>query len=247
MAKIVDINSILEYVKYLEVECTAEDILFRGQPREDKTLIPRIARIKLKEEIFKSEHKMFEEFKRQAIPHLEIMPENDWEWLALAQHHGMATRLLDWTKNPLAGLWFAVREPPTRGVNGVVWALEVREDEQIKDLKESPLKQRVTRVYQPNNITARIAVQRGWFTAHGCGIHTKKFIPLEKNQRYRTRLTKLRINKDFFHEIRFQLDRCGVNDASMFPDLGGLSRHAQWLHSFLEDEPKDLAEKAKKS
>ena len=247
MAKTVNINSLIEYVNYLEKECKAEDILFRGQPRDDQSLLPRIARIKPKETVLQSERKMLQEFKRQAIPHLGISPDNDWEWLALAQHHGMATRLLDWTKNPLAALWFAVREPRIRRINGVVWAFEVSETDRIEDTTKNPLRQNVTRVYQPNNITARIAAQQGWFTVHGYNKKTKRFIPLEKNVRYKNRLTKMRINQKFFPEIRFHLDRCGFNDASMFPDLGGLCRHAQWLNSFLKDEPEDLAKKAKKN
>ena len=36
---------------------------------------------------------------------------NQWELMSLAQHHGMATRFLDWTENPLLAMWFAVAKP----------------------------------------------------------------------------------------------------------------------------------------
>lgn len=198
-------------------------------------MLPRIARVRQKD-VLETEREMLAEFNREAIPHLQIIPENDWEWLAVAQHHGMATRLLDWTWNPLAALWFAVEKPPQEGINGVVWAFVVRDDEEIEDMDKSPLKQTVTRVYTPKSITSRITVQRACFTVHGYSGETKRFIPLEKNQRYKRRLTKLLIKEQSFHEIRFQLDRCGINNASLFPDLGGLCRHIEWTHLPLSDE-----------
>ncbi len=236
------IESLADLVKIIEEKCKNEYYLFRGQREDNWPLEPKIARVKPKknQELLEVESKMLDDFKRLARPFLNSMPANEWEWLALAQHHGMATRLLDWTTNPLAALWFAVKKPPTADY-GIIWAFDAPEVDIIMPKhvnKNNPFLGIKTKVFQPEISTVRIQSQNGWFTVHKYVGSKNKFIPFEKNTSYKKYLTRIRIPNSRFHELRFQLDRVGINRLSLFPDLDGAASYAEWFNTYLSDEKK---------
>ena len=246
----VSISSVSGYVKHVEDNCSDGRFLFRGQP-VDKPLLPKIARLVVPENALVAERRMLEDFKRQALPFLDHTPASDWEWLAMAQHFGMATRLLDWTINPLAALWFAVERPATDKFPGVVWYFE-KTDEELLDVEllADPFGIDKTRVFQPRHITRRIIAQSGWFTAHRyLETKAKKFVALNNNSRYKSRLSKLVIPPGAFADLRRDLDQFGVNASSLYGGLDGVCRHVEWLHSLMADEkpqrkPKSSARQA---
>ena len=83
--------------------------IFRGVNSADYVLKPSIARGTLHYDYSrKLEDYVFTRFKRESLPYLGFRPADDWDWLALAQHHGVPTRLLDWTESPLVAAFFAV-------------------------------------------------------------------------------------------------------------------------------------------
>lgn len=50
---------------------------------------------------------------------------SEWSRLAVAQHNGLATRVLDWTASPLIGAHFATAEREHAGSDGVIWCVDV--------------------------------------------------------------------------------------------------------------------------
>lgn len=243
------IISLTDFVEKIERNCLDGTFLFRGQS-QDKPLIPKIARIdKFKDSLnmLEVEQKMLNEFKRKSIPMLDRTPQNDWDWLAQMQHFGLATRLLDWTENPLAALWFAVRKPPKNSDPAVVWIFMPEGNDFIKSSTDiSPFECNRTKVYQPNHITQRIVAQSGWFTVHKYFKDEKVFIPLDNNKLYKKKRIKLTIPTRLFSELRYRLNQCGINSATMFPDLDGLCQHIEWTTSPLLDENPSLDRETRK-
>jgi hypothetical protein len=237
------ITSLPELMEYVEAECKPDLILFRGQP-EDKPLLPKIARSAFRTrtrngDALQAERAMFETFQKRALPYLQREPVSSWEWLAFAQHHGLCTRLLDWTLNPLAAIWFAVENPPIGKATGVVWHFEVLSKDE--ELGEDPFKTRATKVFEPRHITTRIVSQSGWFTVHKYLDGKGKFIPLERNPTFSRRLRKLEIPAAAFSDLRRELDRCNVNGASLYGGIDGLCKHINWLNTLGSDEDPEPA------
>lgn len=181
------------------------------------------------------EQEILNSFMKQASPFLQSPPSDILECMALAQHHGVPTRLLDWTESFLTALFFAVNEEKFVNVNGVVWALEgfVYNDNPVDTVVElnNIVSRRKNNIYYPKHITPRISAQQGCFTIHSTIEDNKKSPPLEdmvKSGEKSAFLTKYIIPHKFKKSIRQELDLLGVNDFTIFPDLDGLARKLKW-------------------
>lgn len=209
------------------------DALFRGQ-NVDKPLLPKIARLAQArslslDAVVLLERQMLNQFQRQSVPFLRagIQPKNNLEWLSVAQHYGMPTRLLDWTASMLAALWFAVAPGPEGESDGVLWTLRVPPGSEPPDNSEDLFSWRDTFLFQPFHIDQRIVAQTAWFSVHGAA---ESFSPLETDPRFAPCLEKRIIPWYFFDDIRSQLRTLGINEAAVFPDLTGLCAEIKERH-----------------
>lgn len=218
------------------------ELLFRGQVI-DKPLIPKIGRINLriKDDILKTEKLILEEFRRGILPLTEFKPENNWDLLALAQHHGLPTRLLDWSYSALVALWFAVDRPAQKDekgnlLDGVLWILNAEvEDFRTDTTKADPLDNNITKIFRSTVVSRRISAQSGVFTVHKI-LEDNRMIRFENNKNYKRKLTKILIRGEDFAKIRKQLSMLGINYASIFPDIDGFCRNLEWRFAKNIDE-----------
>ncbi|MEO1172999.1 MAG: FRG domain-containing protein [Myxococcota bacterium] len=230
-----------DFFEEIDRRCRTRDAkyLFRGQ-RQDWPILPSIARLELDIDVLDAEHRMMAELKRAAPPLLREGPNDDWAWLTIAQHHGLPTRLLDWTSNPLVALWFAVESPAEDGENGIVWMLEPPDSMVLTQgslADKDPLGLMYSPCFRPADFTERVVAQQGWFTLHQY-YATYGFVEMQRSFYYAKHLTKFEIPAAKFSEFRFTLDMLGINRAALFPGLDGLCRTIRWQNSLESDEKK---------
>lgn len=199
-------------------------VVYRGVRCTGYELVPRIGRLQHfnypKNPNAPDDREMLTIFKQQALPYLDRIPQSNWDWLAIGQHYGLPTRLLDWTRNPLVACFFAVENELKKG-DSVIYALHG--GKKIDMEKESDPFNIGNDVYKviPAHVTSRIIAQAGLFT-----IHPEPLKPLKTDSGIK--IDRLIIPNKIRRELKVMLYKFGIHSATIFPDLSGLSKLIEW-------------------
>jgi hypothetical protein len=202
------------------------------------------------------EEHILRNFVRYSRPFLPVTPANEWELLVAAQHHGVPTRLLDWSYSPLIAAHFATLAGPPDS-DKVVWRLNWRRVHEhfglppyaflvqdlddmlhehgiqsLSDLMSRPHArdgERFVCMLDPPALDDRIVAQSATFT-----ISTDKSQPFDAllhEEGLSCALTRYVIPRERLNYVRDQLDLCALDERKLFPDLDGVAAQLRRYYS----------------
>jgi hypothetical protein len=177
----------------------------------------------------------------------------DWDLLTIAQHHGLPTRVLDWTYSPLVALYFALEDDSQKDVDSVVWSVDYTQvhnhlpkrlndalrkesagaftTEMLETLKLDPLENTgvddtFALIFEPPSIDERVVNQYA-----GLSAMSRSDVLFSDWLKSRPELLarKLRVPVALKPEIREKLDQSNVNERVIYPGLDGLTK---WLRRY---------------
>jgi hypothetical protein len=236
------------------IERFRSPFVFRGGPQASADLSTSLMRLAAGyKELARLERHILRNFRKYA--HLEAaqMGPSVWNWLALAQHHGLQTRLLDWTYSPFVAMHFVTENLALYGEDGQIWCINHRE---AARLLPKPLRKQAEDVgldvftaemldhvadsldkfdalsrdefvifLEPPSLDARIVNQFALFSLMNNPAKPLDHL-LEQHQDLAKRII---IPASLKWEVRDKLDQAGITERMLYPGLDGLSK---WLSRY---------------
>jgi hypothetical protein len=239
-------------------DCWCEDIkryrssyAFRGLSNKEYRLLTSLTR--LGGPYADLEHHILKNFEKYArldnAAHL-----TQWDWLTIAQHHGLPTRLLDWTYSPFVAMHFATCETSRYDKDGVIWLVNFKKTHKflpnsfknklneegssvftgkllsgistsLQEFDGVSSKSGYALFFEPPSLDERIVNQSALHSVISNSTTVLDDI-LEKHPDWYKRII---IPKELKGEIRDKLDQANITERVLFPSLDGLST---WLKRY---------------
>lgn len=231
------------------------NFVFRGTPRASHGLETSLQTggFELKERHLLNS---FRKYALRSAVHGDLV----WNWLSLAKHHGLPTRLLDWTYSPFVAMHFATHDPRHFDEDATIWCVDYRKTNELlpkslrrvaesedvniftteqlagvaKTLEEFDhlAKNDFVVFFEPPSLDERIVNQFALFSLPSSPTMSLEGLLEQRDAAVR----KIIIPAELKWEIRDKLDQANVTERVLFPGLDGLS---QWLKRYFTTRPSE--------
>ena len=228
------------------------NFVFRGVPRATHALDTSLQTGGFEEK----ERHLLTSFRKYALRN-SVHGDWVWNWLSLAKHHGLPTRLLDWSYSPFVAMHFATHDVRQFGEDGVIWCVDYRKtntllpkplrkvlDDEDMNIFTTELVNHVATTFEefdalskrdfvlffePPSLDERIVNQFALFSLPSSPRMSLQAL-LEGRQAHR----RVIIPAELKWEIRDKLDQVNITERVLFPGLDGLS---MWLKRYFTTRP----------